>query len=339
MAKKRRDWETPVGSTAAGAGGATIVGGLAAGGIPKAKVDSIKLRHLTENPKVKQGTKRSRTKEFVRNIPKARLGYQGGVGGMRESAHYIVESTEAQKLHERGKTPLSGMSHSEAFHHGVGTGKIPAERVIMRQMKGLRHSGHKALGAGLVLTAGGAALAHGGKHKDLSKRDDRWRRTEMASGATLGAGVVGAGATAGGARVFDAQQRKWEGKARHNVAESGRLVPGLGTETKRSKNPRFKGALVPSENEAKALRDPKTFAGKTKETAMEAGRLRGEARQASYFGTVHRIHAKHARRVTKPMLAVAGLGAAGLGASKYAEHRAKLKKSYNPRMSAFGVEH
>src|SRR4249920_907312 len=93
--KRKRDWETGTGAGVAGVGGVTAAGGLAAGGVPKVKVDSIKLRHLTENENIKGAPKKStKVKEFVRNIPKAREGFQGGMGGFRQSAHYIVESDE-----------------------------------------------------------------------------------------------------------------------------------------------------------------------------------------------------------------------------------------------------
>ena len=136
-AKKKRDWQTPTGAAVAGAGGVTTVGGLAAGGIPRAKVDSIALRHVTENEKIKHAeTKPKKVKEFVRNIPKSRKGWQGGMGGFRQSAHYIVESDESRKVHEAAKTPVSEMSHMKAFQHGVSAGKIEPERIIMRQMTG-----------------------------------------------------------------------------------------------------------------------------------------------------------------------------------------------------------
>ena len=334
MAEKRRDWETPTGATVAGAGGVTAVGGLAAGGIPKAKVDSIKLRHLSQNAAVKQGTKRSRAKEFARNVPKARQGMQGGVGGFRESAHYIAESAKAHEASESGQKSLKRMTKPEAFKHGLLTGHSPPERVIMRQMAGLRRGGNKALVGGLALTAGGAALAHEGGKKKLSKRDNR-RTAETASGATLGAGAAGAGAAYGGSKVFASQGRKWEGRAAHSIAEAGKQVPGLGTESKKGTG-RLKNRVLPVVRDSAINTDKKLTFGHSKEQIARAGHLRGQAKQQAYFGDVYGAHAKMFRRGVKPALAVAGLGAAGLAASEL--HRNK-KVQKNSRMSAFGVEH
>ena len=335
MPEKKHDWKTPAGSTAAGAGGVTAVGGLAAGGIPKAKVDSIKLRHLTQNEEVKRGGKVKRTKEFARNIPKARKGMQGGVGGFRESAHYIAESAQAQAAHESGKKTLKQMSKPEAFKHGLLTGHSPPERVIMRQMAGLRSGGNKALAAGTALTAGGAALAYSGKKKPLSKRDYR-RPAETASGATLGAGAAGAGAAYGGSKIFAAQGKKWEGKARSNIAEAGRHVPALGTESKKGTG-RLKNRVLPTVRDSAANTDKKLFSGHSKEQIARAGHLRGQAKQQAYFADVYGEHARAFKRGTKPALAVAGAGAVGLAATKAYEHR--VKKSRDPGMSAFGVRH
>jgi len=295
-----------------------------AGGVPRAKVDSIKLRHITENPAVSNApTKRAKAKEIVRNIPKARKGWQGGMGGFRESAHYIVESTAGKKLAERG--PVHEMTHGQAFSHGVSEGKIEPERVIMRQMKNVRRVGHGVLGAGLGMTAGGVALATH-KHHEVKKADSSNRkRAQTASATTLGVGGTAAAASYGAKRVFRGQERKWEGQARKLVAESGRMAPGLGTEMERSDpKSRWKGQLIPKKLEQKAINEG-ALASKTKQAAMEVGHMRGAARQAAYFGRTHHVHAKIAGKATKGSLAVAGLGAAGLVADK--AHRS-WKKNY-----------
>jgi hypothetical protein len=351
-AKKKRDWQTPTGAAVAGAGGVTTVGGLAAGGIPRAKVDSIALRHVTENEKIKHAeTKPKKVKEFVRNIPKSRKGWQGGMGGFRQSAHYIVESSEAGKVHEAAKTPVSEMSHMKAFRHGEAAGKIPPERVIMRQMTGLRRGGHKALAGGLALTAGGVALAHHGKKKhELNKRDAHPaltrakqkltpsdRQVEGASGAAIGVGGATAGGLYAGKKIFRSQERKWEGKARHSTKEAAKIEPGLGSGMYREYE-KLHGKLIPEKNASKAVREG--FHGKGPEAAEAAGKLYGASKQEAYFGRVHHVHAKLAGKGIKPALAVAGVGAAGLAATEgHRMYRDRMKKSWNPRMSAFGVEH
>lgn len=332
--KKKDDHHVATGSATAAVGGVTAAGGLTAGGIPRAKVDSIKLEHLTKNPEVRQGPRGKRMRAALRNAPRATRGAAGGMGGFRESAHYIFESSHGAKAHEIAQgRPISELSKPEAFQHGLHEGKRIPERTIMRQMKNLRRGGHAALAGGAGLTYAGVQHARGKplipeKVKEKVRKDDRnRRRVEAASGTALGLGASGVATSHVGGKVFASQSRKWKERAHRSLTQAGDIAPRTGGAETKMVNVHGRDVELPKIQDKKIRNDPRILAGRSKEQAHLVGQLRGEAGQQAYFGEVHGVHAKYARRLKKPSLKLAGAGAAGLaGAEGYKAWKKREKR-------------
>lgn len=326
MPEKKLDKNKAATGALIGGGGTTAAVGALGGGVPGFKSKSSALEH------VKHGT-------FVQRTGAAAASLRGGIFGYRTDAHRgFLQRQQADEKHFAGKPA----SRVDMFHRGVGSGKIKPEVDIIRHMK----AGKKA--SGVALVGGGAALAtgiHRAKHPE--KVHKAQKRSDTVNTGLVAGGGTAAGVSYGGARVMESQGRKWNAKAARGYDEAAKIVPNMqGHKTGRGRNPRVGSVRAAVSDDTIAESHKKYLAGKSKVQVEAAGRLRGAAQQHGYFGHVYGKTANLARKVPRPALAVAGVGAVGMGATRAADklkeratQRAHLQKSYDPRMSAFGVVH
>jgi hypothetical protein len=304
-----------------GAGGTAAGAGLIGGGIPGFKSDSAELKNL------KTGNFRHRAGSLLSSG-------RGGVFGYRADAHQGFLNDQLKDEAAHGGKPTTRQNH---YWRGVGSGKIKPEQEIIRHMK----TGKKV--SGLALAGGTAAAAYGAHRstQKVHKAQKPHSDATTASTALLAGGSTAAGGSYGAARVLEHQGRKWNRRAEGSYAEAAKLVPRMkGSKThfdpRLTANHRV-GRVSPIRSNDKIGNEANTFlTGKSKVQAEAAGRIRGRAAQEGYFGHVYGKTARMARKVPKPALALAAVGAGGVALST---RKKDVKKSYNPRMSAFGVEH
>jgi hypothetical protein len=299
VSKARNDHRSALGGTAVGAGAATAATGLAVGGVPG----------LRSNPHGVKNENPGKAARVFRSDPSGNPGMirsaPGGVMGYRTKAHahFNTELKTEQAKHAHTK----GLSRTQHFLRGRGTGKIGPEEEVIRHLK----VGRKA---GIAALAGGVGLAAYGAQRSKVKKSER---TDKYSGAALGAGATTAGVGIGGKALLGSQGKKWYARSQQSVKQAGELVPGLAHKTRPvgdyDKELSHKGKAR------------KIFTGTTNAKAAEAGKLHGAASQQRYFAMAYGKNAKMVGRATKPGLAVAGLGAAGLAAGE--AHR-KWKASH-----------
>lgn len=322
MADPKQDRRKAQGGAIAGAGGTAAGIGLIGGGIPGFKSNSSTIGNI------KQGGWAKRTGAAASSL-------RGGIFGYRTDAHkgFLRRQQNDEKEHA-GKTT----SRVNMYHRGVGSGKIGPEQEIIRHMK----AGRKA--STVALVGGGAAAAYG-VHRSKEPVKKAQHRSDSYNAGLAAGGATAAGASYGGAKLFEHQAKKWAGRSAQHLDEAKKIVPNLGghkvtTSARYAPNPRVPNA-IPEKGHKLVANDKKILAGKSKAQAEAAGRLRGAADQGAYFSGVYGKTAKLARKVPRVGLTVAGVGAGGLlasrGASAAKEHH--KKKQISKRMSAFGVEH
>ena len=209
-------------------------------------------------------------------IPDAIRGAKGGVFGWRTQAH------KKQLEHLNEKDYPTG-TRKQAYLAGVQGGKVGPEKVVLRHLKRGRMLSHGLLGAGA------AATGYGIYQKSKVSKSKK----EEAGGALLEAGATTAGESVIGERILRGQAQRWSDRATNNLNEAHRLVPRLKPQT----DPKW---AYHNAN--------KVFAGKSRKTAEQAGRLRGAAFQQQYFSDIYRGTAKAARKIRKPALATAAGG-------------------------------
>lgn len=328
---------------AIGAGGTAAGVGLIGGGIPGFKANSSTIENMKRTNKT-TGARNSWPKRAGATASSLR----GGIFGWRTDAHKgFLRTQQNDEKHFAGKPA----NRADMYHRGVGSGKIGPEEKIIRHMKLGRRASGVALVGGTAAIAAGVHHAKGPKKPEVSKAERPQHRSDTANAALATGGAAAAGTSYGGARLLEREGRKWNAKAKVSYAESAKVIPNLkaGKELHHPKltaNTRV-GSVWPAQSNDKITNEHKrVLAGKSKVQAAEAGAHRGRALQEGYFGNVYGKTAKMVRKVPKPALAVAGVGASGLLASRatakakeiHQEHQ-QMKKSYNPRVSAFGVEH
>ena len=255
----------------------------------------------------------------------------------------LYDFTEKAK-HKAAQTPSPARAAQHAFSHGYVHGKIAPEEKIIRQMRGGKKAAGAALLGGAGLTAYGIKRAKGEIGKS-EKHNDRF------SGTLAGTGATGLAVGAGGHKVLRGQERKWRNTANASIDEAHKLVPGLGGR-KPNQNIRqykkhlsrggtpenFPKTMEPERHIGDIARDKKVFEGVHPDVAHKAGALRGAAAQGEHFSHVYGNTAKVVGKLRMPGAILAGAGAGGLVATRLRDKK-PVQKAYNPRMSAFGVEH
>jgi hypothetical protein len=300
---KRRDKNhDATGSALAGAGSVTAATGLVGGGIPGFKSDSDTIKNL------RQGSWKQRTGAAMSSG-------RGGVFGYRVDAHQGAKDRfENDEKYFRDKPA----GRTDSFMRGRTAGKIKPEADIIRHLKLGRRLSNAALVGGVAATAAGVKHA---ENKKVSKSEDDVKRYH---GALLGAGGTASVISIGGEKILRRQGKKWSDREAGSLRDAAKIVPNL--------KPHM------SDNEARS--NAKTFAGKSKAKAEEAGRLRGAAAQERYFAHVYNHTAKMAHRARYPALAAAAVGAGGLLAASKKDkpvRSAKIKKDAT-MSNPFGVE-
>lgn len=192
---------------------------------------------------------------------------------------------------------------SRAYLRAYTKAKIPEEQKIIRHMR----TGRMATNALLV---GGLAATGYGIHRAKVQKSDRAR--DRTFGAVLGAGAGGAAIAEGVSQVLVHQGRKWEDKGAEARRAAQRVAP----------------KVTPAHSAYAAWDDPKLLRGVSATDAAEAGRQRGIASQARYFGGVYRNTARHLRTGRNVGLAAAAVGATGLALRPKGKHKSKVAKTY-----------
>lgn len=310
MTKKQRD---NAAGAAVGTGTVLAAGGLVGGGVPGARPDSGRLRHIATNTKGKAAA--------TRHIVSAT---RGGIFGYREDAHRAFLNAKNKDL--RGwRAPEHDTGNH--FERGVAQGKVQPEKKIIRTMARARTGSNIALGGGAALVAGGALVHHGNKKRELAKRSDYKENALLAGGGTT------AVAGFGGAKVLEHQGRKWANKTSGHLQQARQINPNLGRhrwETTRQR--KLLGAKTANVPDVRAHRSTNDIigdawhsqAGQTKEQAVAAGKHRGAATQSRYFARVYGSQARVARKVGAAGALVALTGAAG---KKYEIKRRPVSKA------------
>ena len=149
----------------------------------------------------------------------------------------------------------------------------------------------------------------GGAKGPVRKSDGAGRRAyERANGVMLGAGLT---AGLGGALIappLDREAKRWERENQQRRKAAQEKIGGL--------NPKSRAFEFAD--------DEKNFEGVSNKTAYEAGKDRGYAKKARYFGQVYGDHAKVLRALRIPGLATAAVGAGGMVALN--QHDKKKKQ-------------
>jgi len=320
--------------SAIAAGGATTAGaGVLGGGIPGTRPDASKLGEWRSSGSAQGGRARRAASTARAKAPAAKAA-GGGVFGYRASAHkkFATEAKANNAAHAGTTTSRVNM-----YHRGEYAGKIPPEDVIIRHMRRGRGVATAALVGGAAATNYGVRRTQG---KDWRGKVQKSQRdTDKLHGALLGGGAATAAGSIGGARLMESQGRKWSGRAASSLGEAQKIVPNMGghvvnPDPRRVQNPRVPD-IAPAKNSSKVVNDKKILAGKSKLQVEAAAQHRGAAKQQRYFAGVYGKTAMTARKLRNPALATAGVGAAGMALSR----KKDVKKSHDPRMSAFGVEH
>lgn len=309
------------GGAIAGAGGTAAGAGLLGGGIPGFKADSSTIGNI------KQGSARQR-------VGAAASSLRGGIFGYRADAHkgFLQRQVNDDKYY-RGVDP--NPNRKDTFQRSVGAAKIKPEERIIRHMKTGKKISGVALGAGAAATAYGVHRAKQQKQQQVSKADKQaWRdRSDATNAALVGGGVTAAGGSLGAARAMEHQGRKWNVEAEHNYARAGKIVPNLKAsnthyDRRLTANTRV-GRVAPQVTEKMTdTQHKRILAGKSKKQVAEAGKYRGRAYQAGYFGHVYGKTATMARKVPKPALGIAGVGALGLAATHGGEKALELHREH-----------
>jgi hypothetical protein len=316
MPKKDR---TASGAAIASSGGVLGAVGLAGGGVP-----GVKAKKTLIDVKGASG-RRKKAAEFSR-------AYRGGEFEYRRNAHHT------HKVFDLGG-PREGNTMNAHFRHGQNAGAIKAEDRILSHLKFARR------GSNLAMLGGAGAVAYGvHRAKTPGKVNKSQKDTEAYHGALLGAGGSAAGASVVGSRVLERQGRKWAQRAASEYEGAHKIMPRAGgasvnTDSRflpKKHNPRVPDIKPEFTDKKIGNEAKKTMAGKSRAQAHAAGELRGAAAKSRYFAGTYGQMAGIARRVRNPALAVAGVGAGGLLLSR---KKPSVKKSFNPRMSAFGIEH
>jgi hypothetical protein len=308
VSKKNSDKRHAQGSAIAGAGAVTAGTGLVAGGIPGVKGsyhDVARLKEPGLAGKARAG---------------AKLG-GGGVLGYRSAVHEggvkWFQRVEDKKSKIKNPTP------SQTFTRARNQGKIKPELQVLRHMAGAK----KVAGAALI--GGSAATAYGVHRAKSEVRKDR-RRGQAYNATLAGAGATGAAVSTGAGAVLGRQEKKWNNRASHAIDEAGRLIPSMAgrkdptvtdkqyaRQVKRHPGQPFPKSRYPVHSDEAMARDPKKYLhGVSHETAAKAGRLRGDAAQATHFAEVYGDTAKVVRRFRGPSAVVGTVAAGGLLAGR-----------------------
>lgn len=308
FSKKSSDKRHAQGSAIAGAGAVTAGTGLIAGGVPGVKGSYKDIERM----------KKPGLKNKIRGG--AKLG-GGGVLGFRSAFHEggvkWFERVEDQKSKIKNPTP------SQTFTRARNQGKIAPELKVLRHLSGAK----KAAGAALV---GGSAATAAGIHRAKSEVRKDQRRGQTYNAALAGAGATGAAVSTGTGALLGHQEKKWARRASHSIDEAGRLIPSMAgrknptvtdkqyaRQVKRHPGQPFPKSMYPVHSDAEMARNPKKYLhGVDHETARKAGRLRGEAAQATHFAEVYGDTAKVVRRFRGPSAVVGTVAAGGLLASR-----------------------
>jgi hypothetical protein len=344
IAKDKQDRRQASGAAIAGAGATTAGVGAAAGGIPGTRPNFNAVFAADDRIKNAQGKGPRKAYNMARGAAPGVKATPGGILGFRISAHDLgTKYFRAQKeLDDKIKKP----SKKQSFYRGFNAGKIGPEESIMRGMARGQKGAHAALLGGAATTVYGVKRAASKPKEKVTKADDK-RRSNLYNGTLVGAGTAGAAISHGGSKYLGRQQSKYAGRAAREVDEAGRLVPNIaGREYKKMslrQIDKFKRAnpgatdkdlpksMYPTVKDGDIKRNPRLLSGVPKETAEQAGKLRGAAAQHRHFSEVFGSTAKVTRRFRGPSAIVAGVGAGGLAANR----NKRVQKNY----SAFGVEH
>jgi len=308
VSKASSDKRHAQGSAIAGAGAVTTGTGLAAGGIPGVKGSYKDLERFKEG---KLGQK-------ARGA--AKLG-GGGILGFRHAFHEggvkWFERVEDKKSKIKNPTP------SQEFTRARNQGKLAPEAKVLRHLAGAK----KVAGAAVI---GGAGATAYGLHRAKSEVRKDQRRGQSYNAGLAGAGGAGAAISTGAGHVLGRQEKKWANKASHAVDEAGRLIPSMAgrkdptvtdkqfaRQVKKHPGQPFPKSMYPVHSDEAMARDPKKYLhGVDHDTARKAGRLRGEAAQATHFAEVYRDTGKVVRRFRGPSAIVGGVAAGGLLAGR-----------------------
>lgn len=315
-AAKKKD-RTASGAAIAGAGGTTAGIGLVGGGIPGYKSDSSELKNI------KRGS-------FAHRAGSALSSGRGGIFGYRTDAHQGFLNEQRDSTNYFKDKPANRV---ESFQRGQGAGKMKPEEQIIRHMKLGRRLSTAALVGGTAATAYGV---HRVKHSQVKKSGGATNtKLKQDSATLLGIGGTTAGASYGGARLMEHQGRSWSAKAGKSIDEAARIVPNMGghkvhTDPRLVINPNVPRTSPRIDDKKIVNNHKRVLAGKSKAQAEAAGHIRGRSQQERYFSNVYAKTGKTLRRIHKPALGLAAVGAGGL---VMARHQDRVNKS------AFGVEH
>lgn len=269
-------------NVAIGAGSGAAALGLVGGGVPGMKSDRIPID--IENAKG--------AKNKVKMA--ARVG-RGGIFGARDNMH----STAMGFSPKMNPDSFSGKSRYQKFRNsGIHGLRHAEDRVIGHLRVGKK-------GSNALLLGGAGAVAYGAsrrrKVEKASREDYRSRAVGLGAGAAVGGAGVGT--------LLSHQGNNWLHEAKRDLDAAQRLTPKAGGATV-TRTRRGKLKTVRATTKMKDI-TPEMLEGVSLDDAKKAGRLRGAAGQAGYFGHQYKINAKVLRRGVAP----AGLGLAAWGAA------------------------
>lgn len=294
ISKRKGEKRDDIGNgVAIGAGGTAAGLGLIGGGIPGAKAN-----RLTAD--VAQAKWRSKPRTFSQ-------AWRSGIFGYRQNAHHTLRELNPKMDPKQVK----GTGNVKTYGVGRVEGARAAEKKIISHMR----SGKLASNALLLGGAGTVAYGMSNKSKMFRRDKDKVKKSDnnrnKRDAAIAGGGIATGGAALGLGRFTGKESQKWLGEANEGFAAAQRMAPGL------------KGAKVTTDSKGK-LRSVRAeiknedvtqgmLRGVHPETAKEAGRLRGRATQAGYFGHVYGAHSRFLNRKVAPLaFGTAAIGGAGL---------------------------